>query len=55
MTDTEDVQPNFEDPADDPRIEKLKAIVKILEDSSLSSLEYEDEDVDIRLSKHSLE
>ena len=36
----------------DPRIDKLKAIVKILEDSALASLEYEDEDIDVRLSRY---
>ena len=36
----------------DPRIDKLKAIVKILEESALASLEYEDEDIEVRLSRY---
>ncbi len=36
----------------DPRIEKLKAIVRILEGSTLASVEYEDEDIEVRLSRY---
>ena len=39
-------------PEADPRIDKLKAIVQILEDSALASLEYEDEDIEVRLSRY---
>lgn len=42
----------MDEAAEDPRIDKLKAIVKILENSVLSSIEYEDEDIDVKLSRH---
>lgn len=41
-----------ETPEEDPRIEKLKAIVRILENSTLASLEYEDEDIEVSLSRY---
>ncbi len=53
---TENSDNGFEMPATDddfdPRIDKLKAIVRILEDSTLASLEYEDEDIEVRLSRY---
>lgn len=56
MSGTENSDNGFEMPATDddfdPRIDKLKAIVRILEDSTLASLEYEDEDIEVRLSRY---
>ena len=36
----------------DARIDKLRAIVRILEESTLASLEYEDEDIEVSLSRY---